>query len=259
MKFSSLAIAALIGAMSIEDVAALQKRHHHHHQPTHHAKMQTVEEPEAAPAKPIDPEPQFQEDKDKLKKMKEERKTKPEITEDEAAAKFKGEVDDLANEAQAKKSAKDVKKFTKLVKEEPESATYKEKLEKATDEVKVAAVKTHEKKVEKEQEEAKKKEDDKEFEELKAKVEKHKEEVTKTEEDALKVIAKTEKAKDVHIADHSTTGAVKEKLAKDAAEDLKKEDEIEAKKEAVAAATKPNPAVRIAEEAAVNHDAKAKA
>jgi hypothetical protein len=219
MKFASLAIAALIGAMSIEDVAALQKRHHHH-QPHHHAKMQTFEEPEAAaPAKPIDAEPQFQEDKDKLKKMKQEKKEKPEITEDEAAAKFKGEVDNLANEAAAKKSAKDVKKFEKLVKEEPESVTYKEKLDKATTEVKVAAVKVQEATVAKEQEVAKEKEDNKEFEELKAKVEKHKEEVTKTEEEALKVIAKTEKAKDVHIADAKTTSAVKEKLAKDAAED----------------------------------------
>merc|ERR1712127_25397 len=205
MKFASLAIAALIGAMSIEDVAAIQKRHHHH-QPHHHSKMQTFEEPEAAaPAKPIDAEPQFQEDKDKLKKMKQEKKEKPEITEDEAAAKFKGEVDNLANEAAAKKSAKDVKKF--------------EKLDKATTEVKVAAVKVQEATVAKEQEAVKEKEDNKEFEELKAKVEKHKEEVTKTEEDALKVIAKTEKAKDVHIADAKTTSAVKEKLAKDAEED----------------------------------------
>merc|ERR1712127_718247 len=241
MKFASLAIAALIGAMSIEDVAAIQKRHHHH-QPHHHSKMQTFEEPEAAaPAKPIDAEPQFQEDKDKLKKMKQEKKEKPEITEDEAAAKFKGEVDNLANEAAAKKSAKDVKK-----------------LDKATTEVKVASVKVQEATVAKEQEAAKEKEDSKDFEELKAKVEKHKEEVTKTEEEALKVIAKTEKAKDVHIADAKTTSAVKEKLAKDAEEDEKKEEVIEAKKEAVAAATKPNPVIRVAEEAAVNHDAKAK-
>merc|ERR1712127_1086499 len=215
MKFASLAIAALIGAMSIEDVAAIQKRHHHH-QPHHHSKMQTFEEPEAAaPAKPIDAEPQFQEDKDKLKKMKQEKKEKPEITEDEAAAKFKGEVDNLANEAAAKKSAKDVKKFEKLVKEEPESASYKEKLDKATTEVKVASVKVQEATVAKEQEAAKEKEDNKDF-------EKHKEEVTKTEEEALKVIAKTEKAKDVHIADAKTTSAVKEKLAKDAEEDEKK-------------------------------------
>ena len=52
--------------------------------------------------------------------------------------------------------------------------------------------------------------------------------------------------------------AVKEKLAKDKAEEVAKEEEIEAKEEAKAAATKVNPAVRIAEEAAVNHDAKAK-
>ena len=55
MKFSSLAIAALIGAMNINDVAALQKKHHHH-QPHHHAKMQTFEEPAVKATVEADPQ-----------------------------------------------------------------------------------------------------------------------------------------------------------------------------------------------------------
>ena len=92
--------------------------------------------------------------------MEKERKQKPEITEDEAAAKFKEETKDLADEAETRKAKKDVKKFEKLVKEEPESAKYKEKLDKAETAVKAGAVREHEKKVEAEQEAAKKKEDD---------------------------------------------------------------------------------------------------
>ena len=74
MKFRTLAIAALLGAMNIEEVAALQKKHHHHH-PNHHSKMQTFEDP--VPAKPVDPEPDFQEQKDKLKKMDKKRQQWP--------------------------------------------------------------------------------------------------------------------------------------------------------------------------------------
>jgi len=72
------------------------------------------------------------------------------------------------------------------------------------------------------------------------------------------VIKKTEKAKEGHIADAKTTTVGKEKLKADAVEEEKKADAIEAKKEAEAAATPPNPAVKVAEEAAVNHDQKAK-
>lgn len=146
MKFRTLAIAALLGAMSTEQVAeaiAVQRKHHHH--PRHHSKMQTYEEPEK---KVVDPEPDFQEAKDKLKKMKKEKNVQPELTEDEAAAKFKKETADLADEAAARKDVKDVKKFDKLVKEEPESAVYKEKLDKAKAAVKVDEEKAHDRKVE---------------------------------------------------------------------------------------------------------------
>ena len=146
MKFSSLAIAALIGAMNINDVAALQKKHHHH-QPHHHSKMQTFDEP-AAPVK-VEADPQFKEDEEKLKKMKKEKHVKPELTEDEEAANFKKDVADLSDKAAAKKAAKDVKHYTKAVKEDP-LPSYKEKLAKAEEDVKVAAVKEHEKTVEKE-------------------------------------------------------------------------------------------------------------
>ena len=146
MKFSSLAIAALIGAMNINDVAALQKKHHHH-QPHHHAKMQTFEEP--AVKATVEADPQFQEDKDKLKKMKKEKTVKPELTEDEEAANFKKDVADLSEKAAAKKAAKDVKHYEKVVKEDP-LPSYKEKLEEAKVKVAVAAVKEQEKTVEKE-------------------------------------------------------------------------------------------------------------
>jgi len=181
------------------------------------------------------------------------------MTEDEQAAKFKEDVDNLAKTAEKKKHIKEVKKYDEAVKDCEKDGgkcpEYEKKKVAAEKAVKKDEAEDYEKKVEVEAEEKAKKVNSVDVVEAEKKVEKFKKEVVEVERTISAKVADPPKE------EHTLPGgdsSVKEKLAKDAAEEEAKADAIDAEKEAAAAAVKKNPAVAASEAAAENFDDKKK-
>jgi hypothetical protein len=181
------------------------------------------------------------------------------MTEDEKAAKFASEVKDLSKTAEKKGHKKEVKKYVEAIekcKEDGENCPkYEKKLKAAVDEVKKDDAEDYEKKVEEEKEEKAKVVNSVDVVEATKKVETFKKEIVEVEKTIAAKVADPPKEP---IIMPGTDSNVKEKVAKDKAEEEAKEDAVEAEKEVAAAAVKKNPAVAAAEAAAENFDAKKK-
>ena len=178
MKVTNIVIAALLGALSTEQVQAITKHHHHHHHknPVHHGFMSLNEEPAAAEApaaaetpaaaevpaavveapKKADPEPRpiaevqaaIEKEKENIKELKAQAEAmnpdRPK-SEEEEKAEFEENVAKLEKAGVRKDNRNELKKLEKKVKaakkaEDPLEPEVVAKLEKVKQQVKADEV-----------------------------------------------------------------------------------------------------------------------